>query len=356
MVTNDTYSARNVAVWDQTARQGRAAGLRCQRNPLPDHHPATKLGSVKILVLGGTVFLSEAVAAEAVRRGHEVVCACRGSSGQVPDGARLVRWDRDADDPLPTDAGSPDAVVDVARQPSWVRTAVAALPEAHWVFVSTINVYADDATPGGRPGVTPLVAARHDDADLATEPEAYGPMKVACEQAVQEGAASSMVVRPGLICGPGDPTYRFGYWPERLAEGGEALAGGAPDDTVQVIDVRDLAAWIVTACEQRIAGTFDGVGPTMSIGDLLAQVAEGVDAEPTLTWAPGDVLTEHGVAPTPRATRSRGCVTTPRRRVRRSPGSVRPRCSPPSASSRAPKPHPPGRDPDVLPAGPSDAG
>lgn len=252
---------------------------------------------MKILVLGGTVFLSEAVATEAVRRGHEVVCACRGSSGQVPDGARLVRWDRDADDPLPPEANQPDAVVDVARQPSWVRTAVAALPEAHWVFVSTVNVYADDATPGGRPGVTPLVAARHDDADLATEPEAYGPMKVACEQAVQEGAASSMVVRPGLICGPGDPTYRFGYWPERLAEGGEALAGGAPDDTVQVIDVRDLAAWIVTSCEQRITGTFDGVGPTMSIGDLLAQVAEGVGAEPSLTWAPGDVLTEHGVAP-----------------------------------------------------------
>ena len=87
-------------------------------------------------------------------------------------------------------------------------------------------------------------------------PELYGAMKVSCEQAVLEGAASAMVVRPGLIVGPGDPTGRFSYWPSRLADGGEVLAPGSPDDAVQVIDVRDLATWIVDAAEARTTGVY----------------------------------------------------------------------------------------------------
>ena len=108
-------------------------------------------------------------------------------------------------------------MVDVGRHPSWVRAAVARFPSAHWVFVSTINVYADDSTPGGGPGTLPLREPRHEDVDLREDPEAYGPMKVACEQVVRDGAASATVIRPGLIVGPGDPTGRFTYWPARLA-------------------------------------------------------------------------------------------------------------------------------------------
>src|SRR3954463_15736865 len=204
---------------------------------------------MRLLVLGGTVFLSRAVAAEGVARGHDVTCAARGTSGSVPDGARLVAVDRSR--PLPDDLGEVDAVVDVARQPSWVRNAVAAHPAAHWVFVSTVNVYADDSTPGGTPATLPLVEAIEEDVDLKEQPEAYGPMKVACERAVLDGAASAMVMRPGLIVGPEDPSGRFGYWPRRLAAGGEVLAPGDPADIMQVVDVRDLAAWAVTACEQR---------------------------------------------------------------------------------------------------------
>ncbi len=257
---------------------------------------------MKILVLGGTVFLSAAVAAEAVRRGHDVTCACRGASGSVPDGAHHVSWDRSAGDP-PPDLGQPDAVVDVARHPSWVRGAVAAWPEAHWVFVSTINVYADNTTPGGGPGATPLVEAITTDEDPASGPEVYGAMKVGCEQAVTSGSASSTIVRPGLIVGPGDPTGRFTYWPERLAEGGpgdEVLAGGEPSDLAQVIDVRDLATWLVTCAEQRTTGVFDAVGPARPIGDLLAEVARGVSPGveiPTLTWVPDAFLAEQGVEP-----------------------------------------------------------
>jgi 2'-hydroxyisoflavone reductase len=249
---------------------------------------------MRLLVLGGTVFLSKAVAAEAVRRGHEVTCACRGTSGSVPDGARLVHVDRS--EGLP-DLGEFDAVVDVARQPSWVRAAVAAYPDAHWVFVSTINVYADDATPGGTPATLPLVEAIDEDVDLNENPQAYGPMKVTCERIVLDGTASAMVIRPGLIVGPGDPSGRFSYWPRRLAAGGEVLAPGDPADLMQLADVRDLAAWAVTACEQRTTGVHDGVGPAMPISDLLAQCADGIDSTISWTWVEQQFLSEHEVEP-----------------------------------------------------------
>lgn len=254
---------------------------------------------MKLLVLGGTVFLSRAVAAEAVRRGHDVTCACRGASGSVPSGARLLTWDRGAGEPPPPEvtALGADAVVDVARHPSWVRAAVDAVAQAHWVFVSTINVYADNPTPGGRPGTLPLVEAVHTDEDPASGPEVYGAMKVGCEAAVVGGAASSTIIRPGLIAGPGDPSGRFTYWPLRLAEGGDTLAGGAPTDVVQVIDVRDLAAWIVTCAERRTTGVLDGVGPAVPVGDLLAEVAHGIGSDATLTWVPDDVLADAGVEP-----------------------------------------------------------
>jgi nucleoside-diphosphate-sugar epimerase len=249
---------------------------------------------MRLLVLGGTVFLSRAVAREAVRRGHEVTCAARGTSGSAPEGAQLVEVDRTR--PLPH-LGGFDAVVDVARHPSWVRNALAAYPDAHWVFVSTINVYADDETPHGTPATLPLVEAIDEDIDLKERPEAYGPMKVACERIVLDGATSAMVMRPGLIVGPEDPTGRFSYWPRRLSAGGEVLAPGDPADLMQVADVRDLAAWTVRSCEQRTTGVYDGVGPAQPISDLLAQCAEGVDSDVSWTWVGQDFLSEHEVEP-----------------------------------------------------------
>ncbi|PZR52314.1 epimerase [Xylanimonas oleitrophica] len=256
---------------------------------------------MKLLVLGGTVFLSRAVTVEAVARGHDVVAVSRGVSGTVPDGVRHVVADRAQALPAALIEETFDAVVDVSGTPSHVRRAVAAWPGAHWVFVSTVSVYADGATPGQTPQTGPVHEPAAEDVDLAVSPEAYGPMKVACEQIVRDAAAGAAVVRPGLVVGPEDPSGRFAYWPARMARvrEGEAdvLAPGAPGDAVQVIDVRDLAAWIVTLAERRTAGTFDGVGPVTPVGDLLGEVAAGVGAEPTWWWTPRAALEAADVRP-----------------------------------------------------------
>ncbi|CUR54840.1 NAD-dependent epimerase/dehydratase [metagenome] len=251
---------------------------------------------MRLLVLGGTVFLSRAVAEEAVRRGHHVTCACRGTSGSVPEGAATLVVDRSHGDASAL-SGDWDAVVDVARIPSWVRSAVTAVPDAHWVFVSTINVYADTTTIGATPATLGLVEPLTSDEDPATGPEVYGAMKVACEQIVRTGAASAMVVRPGLIVGPGDPTGRFSYWPDRLADTGQVLAPGHPGDATQIIDVRDLAAWIVDSAEARRTGDYDGVGPVIARSAMLEQIAAGVGADPRLTWVDQEFLAAHDVEP-----------------------------------------------------------
>ncbi|HEY0642324.1 MAG TPA: NAD-dependent epimerase/dehydratase family protein [Nocardioides sp.] len=249
---------------------------------------------MKLLVLGGTRFLSREVAVQAVARGWDVTCACRGESGPVPEGAAHLPWDRADEPPAALTSGGWDAVVDVTRLPSHARRAVEVTAGAHWVFVSTISVYADNASPAMEPLLDPIT----DDVDLSVDPEAYGGMKVACEQLVQSGAASSVVVRPGLIVGPGDPTGRFSYWPQRLARGGEVLAPGRPDDVVQVIDVRDLAAWVLVLAEARTTGVYDAVGEPMPFADLLAGVAAGVgNVDPDLTWVDSDFLEQQGVQP-----------------------------------------------------------
>lgn len=249
---------------------------------------------MRLLVLGGTVFLSHAVAADAVARGHDVTCAARGTSGSVPEGARHIFFDRTAPDWSALE-GEWDAVVDVARTPSWVAAALDHLADAHWTFVSTISVYADHSTPGGTPETLPLLPPLAEDVEQDSA-ETYGANKVACENDVLARAREALVVRPGLIVGPGDPSGRFTYWPERLAEGGDVLAPESPDRNTQAIDVRDLAAWIVTCAEQRTTGVFDGTGPVVRLGDLVDQVTEAVGGNAQVVWAPADFLLERDVS------------------------------------------------------------
>jgi nucleoside-diphosphate-sugar epimerase len=231
---------------------------------------------VRLLVLGGTAWLGRHIACTAVERGHEVTCLARGTSAEPPQGARFVRADRDDDDAYDQVVAEDwDAVVDVARQPGRVRRAVQALSGtgARYLFVSSGNVYADHSI-AGQDEDGPLLAPLQ--GDVMQSMETYGEAKVACEQHVLRGVGAdrAFIARVGLIGGPGDTFDRTGYWPLRFArpasEDGRVLVPDGPDLVTQVIDVRDLATWIVQAAHRGVTGIFNATGPSVPFAEHLA--------------------------------------------------------------------------------------
>lgn len=258
---------------------------------------------MRLLVLGGTAWLGGVVAATAVRDGHDVICLARGGSGAVPAGARLVRGDRDRDDAFDGLGDREwDAVVDVARQPGHVRRAVAALAgrTGTYVFVSSASVYVDEATPG-----TDERAAVHVplDGDVMASMAEYGAAKVACERHVLDGFAPdrSVVARVGLIGGPGDVSDRTGYWPLRFARpasrDGAVLVPDSPELMTQVVDVRDLATWLVDAAQGGAPGTYNVMGDTLPLPSHLDAAREVAGHRGPLVPVDQDWLLAHGVQP-----------------------------------------------------------
>ncbi len=236
---------------------------------------------MRLLILGGTAWLGRSLAAAGVALGHEVVCCARGVSGPVAAGARLVTMDRtEADAYAQVVAGRWDAVVDVSRQPGQVRSAARALRDVcdHCIFVSTVSVYRDHGARA-RDETAALLASLA--SDVMSSADDYGQAKVACEAHVLDafGPSRCAVVRPGLIGGPGDVSDRTGYYALRLARPGnperEVLAPDAAEQPTQMIDVRDLAEWILVVAAQRIAGIFNAAGDTTALHDHL-QVAAAV--------------------------------------------------------------------------------
>ena len=255
---------------------------------------------MRLLVLGGTAFLGREVARAGLAAGHDVVCVARGTSGAVAGGATLVVTDRD--DPRAGLGGvedaSWDAVVDVSREPGQVARAAAALRgrTAHHGFVSTGNVYADHSVRGADES-TPLLAPLESGDD---GPDEYGAKKVACERHVLDGFGPDrvLVARAGLIGGPGDTSGRSGWWPWRFAHpatDGEVLAPDVPTDPAQLVDVRDLAAWLVRCAEERTAGIVDAVGPRGTFGGLLDAAAQAAGSGARTVAADPAWLTEQGV-------------------------------------------------------------
>jgi len=236
--------------------------------------------AVRFLVLGGTAWLGGHVATAALQSGHHVTCLARGESGRAPPGAVFVNGDRDQPGALTELAGEHwDVIIDVSRQPGQVRRSVAALADhSRYVFVSSGNVYADHSTPGQdetAPVLPPL------DVDLMETMATYGEAKVACEQYVLGGFNSdrALIARVGLIGGPGDNSDRTGYWPLRFARpstpDGTVLVPDAPQEPTQVIDVRDLADWLVLAAVGGVGGTFNSTGTTLPLSQHL-EVARAV--------------------------------------------------------------------------------
>ncbi|PXA67868.1 NAD-dependent epimerase/dehydratase family protein [Cryobacterium arcticum] len=231
---------------------------------------------MRFLILGGTAWLGSTIAAAASRHGHRVTCLARGESGEVPEGVSFVRGDRTRADAYDTVAAAEwDVVVDVSRQPGQVAAAVAALREraGSYTFVSSSNVYAGTAIPGEDESAALLPAL---EGDVMESMDTYGEAKVACEQRVLDafGPQNSLIVRSGLIGGPGDVFDRSGYWPLRFAQPAtddhSVLVPDVPAMLTQLIDVRDLAEWIVDAAEDGTAGVFNAAGETVSLAEHLA--------------------------------------------------------------------------------------
>lgn len=253
-----------------------------------------------ILVLGGTSFSGRHLVRAAVQAGHRVATFTRGKTnpGAHAD-VEDLRGARDGD--LGALEGRRwDAVVDMCGfVPRVVRASAELLVSSgHYTFVSSISVFASFETPGMDESA-PL-GTLEDPATEQVTGETYGPLKARCEDVVREVfAGRSIVVRPGLIVGPFDPTDRFTYWPRRVARGGDVLAPGSPGREVQFIDGRDLAGWILRMVERGGGGTFNATGPRRpeTMGKLLdaCRAASGSDARPV--WVDEAFLLERGVEP-----------------------------------------------------------
>jgi 2'-hydroxyisoflavone reductase len=256
---------------------------------------------MKLLILGGTRFLGRHLVSAAQERNHDVTLFNRGQTnpGLFPGVAEL-HGDRDGD--LQVLSGRTwDAVIDTC---GYVPRVVGASAEflagavPHYTFISTLSVYGD-LDEAGIDESAPVTTIDDESTEEVTG-ETYGALKVLCEQAVAEQYPdASLIIRPGLIVGPYDPTDRFTYWPVRIDRGGEVLAPGTPDTPVQIVDVRDLAEWTIAMVEESATGVYNATGPDEKLP--FAQVLEtcravaGSDA--TFTWLPEAFLLAHGAEP-----------------------------------------------------------
>lgn len=252
---------------------------------------------MKLLILGGTQFLGRAVVEAALKRSHEVTLFNRGQTNPdlFPE-VEKVRGDRGVD-PIPR--GEWDAVIDTSGYvPAVVRRSAEALRNSvqRYLFVSSISAYAGFSEGPTEDSQRARLAKGQPDDELQSSYENYGALKALCEDVVSEVYGErAVIVRPGLIVGPHDPTGRFTYWPHRIARGGEFIVPGSPEDQIQFIDARDLGAWLVELCARREWGAFNATHPGLFWGELVDSCVQvtGSDARPV--WVDADWLAAQGV-------------------------------------------------------------
>ncbi|MCA9295900.1 MAG: NAD-dependent epimerase/dehydratase family protein, partial [Phycisphaerales bacterium] len=262
---------------------------------------------LKILILGGTGFIGPHMVNHAMARGHEITLFNRGrTNAQLFPELEKIQGDRREGElselQAAVDGGRTwDVVIDTScYYPRVVNQAMDVLDKAigQYIVISSISVY-EGLTKAGLDETAPLGTIEDETTEEVTG-ESYGPLKVLCEQAAETRLPGRVtVLRPGLIVGPRDSTDRFTYWPLRVRRGGEVMAPGNHDDPVSFIDARDLGAFTIRCCEERIFGIFNTNGPKVrsSIAELIyaCKAVDGQDA--TFTWVDADFLAEHEVAP-----------------------------------------------------------
>ncbi|MBL0927902.1 MAG: NAD-dependent epimerase/dehydratase family protein [Phycisphaerales bacterium] len=279
---------------------------------------AAKDGKLRVLILGGTGFLGPHLADICRARGHRVTLFNRGITekrkGIPVEADDKLLGDRDptkGDGLKALETGEWDAVIDTSGfYPRHVKASAELLSGrvGQYLFISTISVYAANDTPDADESA-PLAKLEDETVeDMGPGGAYYGGLKALCEKAAEAAMPGRVAnIRPGFIVGPGDPTDRFTYWPARVDKGGEVLCPGTPDDPVQVIDARDLAAFTVRLAERfhagdkSAAGVFNATGPAAPLrwGAVLdaCKAASPRGGEATLRYVPAAFLAERGVPP-----------------------------------------------------------
>ena len=257
-----------------------------------------------ILILGGTGFTGPFQVNYALARGHKVTLFNRGKrpSPEWPGHVEQLFGDRNIGDLEALEGRTWDVCIDnPTTLPFWVRDAgkVLAGNVGHYLFISTISVYAD----GSRPGIDEddaLAVYKGRDAMAETQETLradieglYGPLKAMSEAEVRKQFGERVtIVRPGFIVGPRDETDRFTYWPHRVAQGGEMLVPGDGADPVQFIDGRDLGEWMIRLAESRTYGTFNALGPAKptTMDEMLRACEKATGAKPEYTHVTPEFL------------------------------------------------------------------
>jgi 2'-hydroxyisoflavone reductase len=256
---------------------------------------------MKILITGGTVFLGRHIVEAALKAGHEITLFNRGQHNpELFPEAEKLRGDRRKDVSALKDR-TWDAVIDTS---GYFPKDVSALADvlkrniSQYVFISTVSVYSGFDKPNDEN--SPLAQLPEGADETKITGETYGALKVLCEQEVLKAFPDkTLIIRPGLIVGPNDPTGRFTYWPRRIAKGGNILAPGYPNAPVQFIDVRDLAEWTVRLVESRTMGVFNATGPKelLTMGEFLKECTSALKSDANLVWVSEDFLLKNEIAP-----------------------------------------------------------
>jgi 2'-hydroxyisoflavone reductase len=258
----------------------------------------------KILILGGTGFLGPAFVTAAQARGHELTLFNRGKTRpELFPNLEKLQGDRDPNkgEGLKALEGRKfDAVLDTSGYyPRMVRASAELLAPnvGQYIFISSVSAYAKNDTPGADESAATATLADPNVETMGKNYENYGGLKRACEEAAEKALPGRVAnVRPGYIVGPEDRTDRYVYFPLRFERGGEMLAPGSPSDPLQIIDVRDLAEWLVLLVERNTTGIFNAVGPEKpwTMGEMFAACKEVTGKDTKLTWVPGDFLLKNG--------------------------------------------------------------
>ncbi|WP_344936088.1 NAD-dependent epimerase/dehydratase family protein [Sphaerisporangium flaviroseum] len=256
---------------------------------------------MRILVIGGSVFLGRAIVEEALRQGHDVTTFNRGRSGEDLPGVTAVRGDREVPADLEALAAGRewDAVVDVCGFTPRVVAASARALSGHastYAFISSISAVSDwpaERVDESAPRWECSPDAGPDDGD-------YGVLKAGCERAVEHYFdGNALNIQPGLILGPWENVGRLPAWLRRIAKGGRVLAPGDPGLPMQLIDARDIATFTLDQAAKGVNDRFLLTGPAgnTTFGRWLGDCVEATGSGAELVWVEDRFLLDHGVEP-----------------------------------------------------------